>query len=221
MKLLNRRIEICNTCPYCDPNKALKLCGKVNRTIPDNKIPEWCPLPNFESAEPVRVGTTAIIVRDGKILWGLRGEGCETAPGKRAFPGGRADYSEDAGDTIIREVEEETTLIVTKENMIFLGYVNEFFPESYKHYHSLRFLFWNSKGEPTVPEKEKDKCKGWEWNDPKTPPKDAFQPCLDSIEKYKHEINWAIMNEYATNHDFLKEGETPEQAMERFAKKSF
>ncbi len=197
MKLLNLQVNICNRCPYCNPHKALKTCEKVNRTIPDKKIPDWCPLPNFEDKEPVRVGTTAIIVRDGKILWGLRGEGCETAPGKRAFPGGRADYGEDAEDTIVREVEEETTLVVTKECMMFLGYVNEFFPESHKHYHSLRFLFWNVKGEPTIPEKEKkeDKCRELEWFDLDVIPENAFQPCVDSVRKYRREIIMATLND--------------------------
>lgn len=140
----------------------------------------------------VKVGLTAMIVRGGKVLLGERNN-TETAKGLLAFPGGRMDYGEDPESGIIREVEEETGIVIGPKGIKFLRFANEFFPEENKHYVSLVFLVWKFNGEPQL--REPDKCKGWEWFDPKEIPENIFIPCLETIEKYKQAIIIAHRNE--------------------------
>ena len=134
----------------------------------------------------VRVGATGIIVRNGKVLLGLRGDKCQTARNEWAFPGGRMDYGEDPLTTLSREILEETTLIVQKEDLEFLIWTNEFFPDDKRHYISLVFLVKSSQGEPK--NTEPDKCKEWKWFYPKSMPKNTFWACKENIEKYKDQI---------------------------------
>jgi len=140
--------------------------------------------------EPVRVGCTIIVVRDGKLLFGERGEACETGKDLYACPGGRMDYGETPEDGILRELFEETTLIGKKENLKFLRYCNEFFPESGKHYVGLVFMISEFEGEPIVT--EPDKCKGWEWFSPDDLPDNMFCGVKETIRRYRQDIEAAI-----------------------------
>ena len=111
------------------------------------EIPDWCPLEDYKDPG-VKASSTAIVVRDGKVLLGLRGDVCETAKNEWAYPGGRIDYGEDPLTSIIREIEEETSMIAQKENLEFLEWVDEFFPDDKKHYISMVFLAKDVVGEP-------------------------------------------------------------------------
>jgi 8-oxo-dGTP diphosphatase len=141
----------------------------------------------IEQKDPgVKVGVTSIIVREGKILLGLRGDACETARNEWAYPGGRMDYGEDPITSIAREVHEETFMYVRKKDIKFLTWVNEFFPEDNKHYVSLVFWMTNLKGDPIVT--EKDKCKEWRWFDPDDLPDNTFWASKLNIKKYRDRI---------------------------------
>lgn len=148
-------------------------------------IPKWCPLDDYKDPG-VKTSITSIVVKDGKVLLGLREEGCETAKNEWAYPGGRMDYGEDPPTGITREIKEETTLDIVTENIEFLVWMNEFFPEENKHYVSLVFLIKDFEGEPKVT--EPDKCKKWEWFDPDDIPKNTFWACKENIEKFKDRI---------------------------------
>ena len=134
----------------------------------------------------VRTGVTGIIIRDGKVLLGLRGDACETAKNEWAFAGGRQDYSEDPITSIRREIIEETTLKIPKKNIEFLTWVNEFFPEEEKHYVSLVFFAKSYIGYPK--EVEPTKCKEWKFFDPNDLPKNTFWSARQSIEEYRDKI---------------------------------
>ncbi|MHA1469005.1 MAG: nucleotide triphosphate diphosphatase NUDT15 [Candidatus Asgardarchaeia archaeon] len=133
----------------------------------------------------VKVGLTAMIVRDGKVLLGERNN-TETAKGLWAFPGGRMDYGETPKSGLAREVFEETGLVVDFSRLKFLRYANEPFIEEKKHYVSLVFLVWGLHGEPEI--KEPDKCKEWKWFFLDELPSNIFIPCLNSINIYKDEV---------------------------------
>ncbi len=155
---------------------------------PDPKgvsIPDWCKL-NDKKDPGVKVGITIIIVRDGKVLLNLRGDSCETARNKWACPGGRMDFGEDPLTTGSREIEEETTLIIPKNNLEFLTWNNEFFPEDKKHYISLVFFAKSKEGNPKVV--EADKCKEWRWFDPDYLPENTFWAAKIKIEQYRDKI---------------------------------
>ena len=134
----------------------------------------------------VRTGVTGIIIRDGKVLLGLRGDGCQTARNEWAYPGGRMDYGQNPIENLIREIDEETKMEVKEEDIEFLTWMNEFFPDDGKHYISLVFFVKNSKGDPVLT--EPDKCKEWDWFDPNDLPENTFWACRENIERYKDRI---------------------------------
>lgn len=148
--------------------------------------------------EPVRTSSMAIILRDGKFLMGLRGEGCEVAKNIFGFPGGKVKFGQDPIDSTIREVWEETGLIIRKKYMIFLDYANEFFPKEGRHYVSLRFLVWHSEGQPRV--KEKDKCKYWKWIDPLRIPTNTVKANRKTLKEHMESIRSCIAMERAKNY---------------------
>lgn len=153
--------------------------------IKDIPFPKFCPLK--EKVDPgVKVGVTGIIVRDGKVLLGLRGDSCQTARNEWAFPGGRMDYGEDPLIGLPREIKEETTMGVEASDLEFLTWMNEFFPDDDKHYISLVFLVKGAAGVPIVT--EPDKCRTWSWFDPNAIPDNTFWACKENIEKYKDKI---------------------------------
>lgn len=174
-------ITCCKDCPYCRWYELFSYykCGHEEvKGIIENVTTtrDDCPLKDAG----VRVGCTILIFRDGKVLLGERGESCETIPGVYAFPGGRMDYGEITPEqSVIRELFEETGLVITEGVLGFLRYCNEYFPEANKHYISLVFIACCPEGEPEV--KEPDKCKGWEWFDPEHLPENIFGPTKESI----------------------------------------
>jgi 8-oxo-dGTP diphosphatase len=146
-------------------------------------IPEWCPLPDLKDSG-VKTGVTVMMLRDGKVLLGERGEQVETAKNIYAFPGGRMDYGEETPeDALVREIEEETGLVVDKEDLLFYRPVSEFFPKEHKHYVSLVYILALKDGEPTAVEGN-GKCKGWEWFLPEDVPENTFIHTKNTIKSY-------------------------------------
>ena len=184
VKKLEATLHSCSDCPYIHYYDWW-LCGHEDaegdvflHIDVEKEFPEWCPLDNAKDPG-VKVGLTALVVRDGKILLGKR-YNTETADGKWAFPGGRMDYGEDPKDGVIREVFEETGIKCNPFETYFLTQKNEFFPEERKHYLSNVYLVTDSEGEPEL--RESDKCKGWEWFDPFDLPDNTFWTCAEAIE---------------------------------------
>lgn len=98
----------------------------------------------MENRVPVGVGV--IVVRQGKVLIGRRN-------GKNGYntwsmPGGHLDVGETPEDTAVREVLEETGLVVA--NPQFIGYTNDIFPEAQKHYLTLWVAVEYISGEPRI-----------------------------------------------------------------------
>ena len=54
----------------------------------------------------------ALIEKEGKILFIKRSEHDEDSPGKWDIPGGNVDEDEDVNEAILREISEETNLLV-------------------------------------------------------------------------------------------------------------
>jgi 8-oxo-dGTP diphosphatase len=180
-------VEFCNDCPYSKLRNTGFLCDlEFEKTITTNTdhhniiIPKWCPLDDYKDPG-VRVGVTVMMIRDGKVCLGERGEEVETAKNLYSFPGGRMDYGEENPKTsLVREIEEETGLIVEEEELTFLRPVNEFFPNENKHYVSLVYALYLEEGEPKAIE-GKGKCKGWEWFSPDNLPKNIFIHTKETI----------------------------------------
>lgn len=194
-KKFDLTLHSCNQCPHldCFKNKeALWVCchddgegtiisfKDLSETKSHIHFPSWCPLPENKKGPGVRVGLVAIIMREGRMLFGIR-KNTETANGQWAFPGGRMDYGETPEDGICREIKEETGLVVDIDDVKFLTYKNEFFPNQQRHYISLIFFIETTKGEPEC--KEPDKCEGWEWLDPFNLPENTFWACKQVIKE--------------------------------------
>lgn len=128
----------------------------------------------------VRVGTSVIIVKDGKILLGkrLHAHGDHTW----AFPGGHLEYGESWEECATREAAEETALKLV--DLEFVAATNDVFIKENKHYITL-FLLAETESEPKLMEPEK--CAGWEWFDPENLPTPLFLPIINLLKEYSLE----------------------------------
>lgn len=98
-----------------------------------------------------------------KVLLGKR----RNSHGDRtmSFPGGHLEFYESLCRCGVRELEEETALIIN-ENYQFIDKdsirtTNDIFPEDNKHYITLFLRAKYLNGEPKNMEPEK--CEGWQW----------------------------------------------------------
>lgn len=210
MKELNLKIENCDDCCYLQDGRGpeaevihsgfssfIPICAKAPRKknkLQEGKtlfekivIPDWCPLD--DAVDPgVKVGTTVMIVRDGKVLLGERGDKVETGKNMYSFPGGRMDYGESSPKkSLAREIEEETGLLVDEKDLEFLHPLNDFFPENNKHYVSLVHILRLKKDQEPI-NKEKEKCKGWKWFSPNSIPKNTLKVAKKTIQQFSHLI---------------------------------
>lgn len=110
----------------------------------------------METPRP-KIGTCALVFRDGKILLNLR-KGDGLTEGMYGTPGGHVEHLECLTDSVIREIKEEADIEV--ENISFVGVVNvrDFAPA---HYVMLVFRADWKSGEPRVC--EPDRNDGWAW----------------------------------------------------------
>jgi len=121
----------------------------------------------------VRVGTAALIFRDGHLLLGKR-KGSHGA-GTWSFPGGHVDFGEEPIDSVRREIMEETGLEVGDIHLYGpLPYVNTHFYEEGKQYITLYFTVKYIGGAPKLMEPEK--CSVWQWFPAKVLPHPLFEP---------------------------------------------
>lgn len=191
MKFFNLRISKCEVCPCAqiEDNRTVYWCSHpqgqqmFDKT---NSIPEWCPLDD-ESSLGVRVGLTMILPHptlSKHVLFGLRSSEVQTAREQWAFPGGRMDYGEDPTEAIIREVKEETGIIVARCTLATLR--NEFFPDDYRHYVSLVHIADEYTGEPQL--LEPDKCLEWKYFHIDELPDNTFWACKSVLE----EVRWKL-----------------------------
>ncbi len=67
--------------------------------------------------ERVRVAAYGLVVRDAKILLVRVSSGAPNAVGKWALPGGGLDFGEDPESGMVREVREETGLVVLPQGV--------------------------------------------------------------------------------------------------------
>jgi len=125
-----------------------------------------------------RVGIGVIIENtEGKILIGKR-KG-SYAP-YFSIPGGHLENGETFEEAAIREIEEETGLIIEKPKVICVTDNLRTYKESNIHFVSVILHTKQFKGEPTI--KEPDKCESWQWVKPKELPQPHFDASEYGIE---------------------------------------
>ena len=127
----------------------------------------------------VKVGVGVIIKNsNGKILAGKRKT--SYAP-YYSIPGGHLEEGESFEECGIREIYEETGLVILPDDITVIALTNdlETFSESGKHYISVILYTENFAGEPEL--KEPDKCEGWIWADPEKLPEPHFEASSKGI----------------------------------------
>jgi 8-oxo-dGTP diphosphatase len=120
-----------------------------------------------------RIGVSSVVVKDGKILTGLR-KG-DHAPGTWSFPGGHLEYREGVAGAVYRETKEETGLEVRMNRV--LDVTEDFYRDEKKHYLTLFVLadLISVDQDPVV--REPSKCAEWGWFTPAELDKMKLMPC--------------------------------------------
>lgn len=131
----------------------------------------------IDSTQHPRVGVGVIIVRDGKVLFGLR-QGAHGA-GSWSLPGGHLEFQESLEACAQREVQEETGLHVTSCKPV--AFTNDIFKSEDKHYITIFMVATVDIGEPEILEPEK--CLEWRWCDWHDMPRPLFIPIENLLQQ--------------------------------------
>jgi len=153
----------------------------------------------FETYTKTRAGSRAVIVQDGKILLSH-----ETVSGWYLVPGGGMEEGETPEECCVREVEEETGLIVRPVRQFLT--MNEYY-EEYRYIGYYFICEVIGRGQMNLTEMEKRRGAGPEW----VPLEEAVE-LFSRHQEYaatSEEKRGAYLREYTALREYLK---TLEQA---------
>jgi len=132
----------------------------------------------METEQHTRVGVGITIIKDGKVLLGMRKNA--HGAGQWATPGGHLEYMESFKECVLRECAEECGIEIENIRFQYLANMREYKPKHYCHIGML--ADWKS-GEPQV--LEPHKCQEWKWFDLNDIPKEIFVSSQWAIVAYK------------------------------------
>lgn len=130
------------------------------------------------------LGVGVMILKDGKVLLGLRNPNKEKASselngqGTWTMPGGKVEYMEKLVDAAKRELEEETSLVATSLKLIC---ISDDMTDT-AHYVTAGFLVEEYSGE--IKTMEPETILEWKWFDINNLPINIYKPSKKVIEKY-------------------------------------
>lgn len=127
-----------------------------------------------------RIGVGVLIKKDGMVLMGER----TGSHGNKTYapPGGHLEFGETIIDCALREVMEETGLIVS--NPTIATFSEDFYADEGKHYVTFLVTVDWTAGEPEV--KEPDKCLGWDWYQYEQLPAPLFLSMQNMVDNGYH-----------------------------------
>ena len=134
------------------------------------------------------VGVGVMILKDNKVLLGLRnpdkikGDSEIKGEGTWTMPGGKVEFMEKLVDAAKRELEEETSLVATKLDLLC---ISDDMTDT-AHYVTIGFIVSEYEGE--VKTMEPETIMEWKWFDIDDLPINIYKPSLKCIEKYKQGI---------------------------------
>lgn len=126
------------------------------------------------------IGVAVFIFRGAKVLVGQRLN--SHGAGTWAFAGGTIDVGEDPADAAVREVREETSIVLDRRELSPYSFSFTHEPDTGRRYTTLYYstVYWGS-AEPVV--MEPSKCAEWRWVLPHMMPRPLFAP-LHSLAKH-------------------------------------
>ena len=135
----------------------------------------------------VRVGVSAIIMDDNKILLGHRSKNKKDTGGivgrdTWSLPGGKQEYDETIIECAIRETKEECNLDIVEPKIIYAS--DDIAPD--RHFVTITTIASNYSG--VVKVMEPDKEDEWKWFDINNLPDNLYPPSKQGIVYYKENI---------------------------------
>ncbi len=148
-------------------------------------------------SESVRVGIGVIIVNEQqKILIGKR---IGSPAPYHSIPGGHIERGETFEHAAIREIQEETNLIIEEPRVIAVTNNLKTFHNSGKHYISIILVAEQWHGQ--LQNKEPHKCTKWQWVDPTALPQPHFDASQQGVTCYLHKVFYTQQNFIAPQHE--------------------
>jgi 8-oxo-dGTP diphosphatase len=133
----------------------------------------------------VGVGFGVMLLKDGKVLLGKRHEDPEKASselngaGKWTMPGGKLHFSESFEEGAIREVKEETGIMLKNADVICIN--NDVIETA--HFVTIGIISEEFRGEAKV--MEPDEITEWKWFSLHQLPSPMYFPSIKILENYK------------------------------------
>ncbi|MBQ8994743.1 MAG: NUDIX domain-containing protein [Oscillospiraceae bacterium] len=131
----------------------------------------------------VRVGLAILILKEDEVLLGHRSKtGKDTGgifePDTWTVPGGKQEMGETMFEGAIREVQEETGLVISDLELFSAS--DDIAPD--RHFVTLQFIAHSHEGEPKVMEPEKED--EWRWFPLNALPSNLYSPTKRFLDKY-------------------------------------
>lgn len=123
------------------------------------------------------VGASAVVLREGRVLLGRR-RGAHGG-GTYAFPGGKISPGEQPIDAVIREIREETGLVVHDVRPV--TWTSDIFTGDGFHYVTLHHVA-EVGTDAHARLREPEKCDGWDWYSWDELPSPLFLPAAHLVE---------------------------------------
>lgn len=137
-----------------------------------------------EQKKRVGAGFGVILIRDGKILLGMRhpdpdkADSAFRSAGEWCLPGGKLDWGESFEEGAIREVKEETGITIKNPQVISVHNCKN----EHAHFMTVGLIAEEFEGEAAV--MEPDEIVQWDWFDLNNLPEPRYFPSFEVIENY-------------------------------------
>lgn len=138
----------------------------------------------MEEKKRVGAGLGVILIKDGKILLGMRhpdpdkADSAFRSAGEWCLPGGKIDFGETLEEGAIRETKEETGIMIKDPKVISVHNCKN----EHAHFLTAGLIAKEWEGEAKV--MEPDEIIEWKWFDINDLPYPGYFPSFEVIENY-------------------------------------
>ena len=145
---------------------------------------------SIKEKKKVGAGFGVMLIRGGKVLLGLRHSDAAKASsalhgeGTWTMPGGKMEFGESFEAGGVREVAEETGIMLAEENLEVISLANNIVPDA--HFVTIGLLCEKFSGEPKV--MEPDEITEWRWFPLDALPTPVFFPSKKVLDNYAAKV---------------------------------